>query len=169
MLGLLDRPSFPLAFAALLHALPADVVQGICRRLRLSNDETDRTTWLVQHQDRLRDAPTQSLAQLKRLLAHPLRNELLTLFRVKLLAEEADLHPVLFCEEFLAKTPPAELDPPVLMSGNDLIRQGLKPGPQFKVLLEQIRDAQLNLQIATAGEALALARRLQDGAGAGTS
>ncbi len=162
MLALLESPSFPLAFAMLLHALPVETVRDIGRRLRLSNEEIDRTAWLVALQDALRAAPKMTLAQLKRLLSHPHRDELLALLRTKLLAEEADLHPVLFCEEFLAATPPEVLNPPPLISGNDLIRQGLKPGPTFKLLLEQIRDAQLNGEITTAAEALALARRLQD-------
>ncbi len=168
MLALLDGPSFPLAFAALLHELSVEVVRDIGRRLRLSNDELDRTAWLIAQQDVLRSAPAMTLASLKRLLAHPHRDELLTLLRVKLLAEEADLHPVLFCEEFLANTPPEVLDPPPLISGNDLIRQGLKPGPRFKLLLEEIRDSQLNGEITTAEEALTLARRLQESPGADT-
>ncbi len=162
MLSLLDTPSFPLAFATLLHTLPPTTVHDIGRRLRLSNEEIERTTRLVTHQDALRAAPAMTLAPLKRQLAHPQAYELLTLLRVKLLAEETDLHPVLFCEEFLAATPPEVLDPPPLISGNDLIRQGLKPGPRFKLLLDEIRDSQLNGEVTTAGEALALARRLQD-------
>lgn len=162
MLALLDNPSFPLAFAVLLHELPVETVHDIGRRLRLSNEEIERSTWLVAQQDELRAAPTMTLAQLKRRLAHPDRDELLALLRVKLLAEEADLHPVLFCEEFITATPPEVLNPPPLISGNDLIRQGLKPGPRFKLLLEEIRDAQLNGEITTAAEALALAQRLQE-------
>ena len=168
MLALLDAPSFPLAFAALLHTLPFDSVHDIGRRLRLSNEEIERSTWLVAYQDSLRRAPEMSLAQCKRWLAHPHCDELLALLRTKLIAEEADLHPVLFCEEFLASTPLETLNPPPLISGNDLIRQGLKPGPKFKLLLEEIRDAQLNGVIATAAEALVLARRLQDSPPTGT-
>jgi poly(A) polymerase len=168
MLSLLETPSFPLAFAALLQEVSPETVQNIGKRLRLSNEEIDRTAWLVSLQDALRSASTMTLAQLKRLLAHPHRDELLALLRVKLLAEEADLHPVLFCEEFLAATPPDVLNPPPLISGNDLIRQGLKPGPTFKLLLEEVRDAQLNGEITTAAEALALARRLQESSGADT-
>ncbi len=168
MLALFDAPSFPLAFSALLQALPVETVRDIGKRLRLSNEEIDRTTSLVAMQDTLRTAPTMSLAQLKRILAQPQRDELLALLRVKLLAEEADLHPVLFCEEFLAKTPPEVLNPPPLISGNDPIRQGLKPGPRFKLLLEDVRDAQLNGEIANAAEALALARRLQESPAADT-
>jgi poly(A) polymerase len=92
----------------------------------------------------LREADQLSLAKLKRLLAHPFRDDLLALTRATLLAEQADLHQVLFCERFLETTPREILDPPPLVTGNDLIELGLRPGPRFKQMLEEVRDAQLN-------------------------
>ena len=159
MLSLLEVPSFELAFSTLLHSLPAKpTVHDICRRLRLSNDETDRIVWLVAHQDDLADAPSQALARLKRTLAHPYRDDLIALLRVKRLAHAADLRPVLFCDEYLARTPPSVIDPPPLITGDDLKSLGLKPGPEFKTLLDAIRDAQLNGEIAAHEQALDLAR-----------
>ena len=70
-LRLLQDPSFELAFAVLL--LGVSNVEAICRRLKLSNDELDKTAWLVRQQDALREPDKLSLAQLKRLLAHPFR------------------------------------------------------------------------------------------------
>jgi poly(A) polymerase len=160
-ISLLSEPSFELALAALLGTLPAmPAVNAICRRLRLSNDETERIVWLVAHRDELRDAPQMSTAQLKRLFAHPGAVELLSLLRATLLAEEAELHPVLFCDEFLGRTPASELNPPPLLTGDDLIRLGWKPGPKFGQVLESVRDAQLNGEIATREAAIALARQL---------
>ena len=65
-----------------------------------------------------------------------------------------------FCRERLA-WPPEQLNPPPLVDGGDLIRHGLKPGPQFSDLLEQVRDAQLNGEIHTRDEALASVDRLR--------
>ena len=141
-LRLLQGPSFELAFAVLLRDVTN--VVAICRRLKLSNEELEKTAWLVQQQDALSEPEKLSLAQLKRLLAHPFRDDLLALMRATLLATSADLRPVLFCEKFLATTPPEVLNPPPLVTGNDLIALGLKPGPRFKQLLDQVRDAQLN-------------------------
>lgn len=144
-LRILQEPSFELAFAMLLRDVPN--VEAICRRLKLSNDELERIAWLVRQQDALRDPDKLSLAQLKRLLAHPFRDDLLALMRATLFAEHADLHPVLFCEQFLEATPPEVLNPPPLVTGNDLIALSLKPGPQFKQLLDEARDAQLNGEV----------------------
>ena len=152
-LRLLQEPSFELAFAVLL--LGVSNVEAICRRLKLSNNELDKTAWLVRQQDALREPDKLSLAQLKRLLAHPFRDDLLALTRATLLAKNAGLHPVLFCEQFLETTPPKVLNPPPLVTGEDLIALGLKPGPRFKQLLEDARDAQLNGEITTREAALA--------------
>lgn len=161
MLALLEQPSFELALAALLHSQPAKpITYDICRRLKLSNEETDRVTWLVAHQDDLLDAPVQSLARLKRALAHPFRDDLISLLRVKLLAADADLRPVMFCEEYLSRTPQSVIDPPPLITGDVLKTLGMNPGPAFKSLLETIRDAQLNDEIVSPEQAISLARTL---------
>jgi poly(A) polymerase len=55
---------------------------------------------------------------------------------------------------FLAETPPDEVHPARLLTGDDLIRLGLRPGPQFKEILETAEDAQLDGKIATHEEAL---------------
>jgi poly(A) polymerase len=163
-LELLSEPSFELAAAFLLQCLLASpTVASIGRRLRLSNDESERITWLIAHQDDLRGAPNMPAARLKRLFAHPGGVELLTMFRTKLLAEEAELHPALFCDEFLASTPPDELNPPPLLTGDDLIALGWTPGPRFREILETVRDAQLNGEVTTTEAARDHAQRLAKG------
>ncbi len=152
-LRLLQKPSFELAFAVLL--LGVANIEAICRRLQLSNDELEKTAWLVRHQDALRAADQLRLAPLKRLLAHPHHDDLLALTRATLLAANADLHPVLFCERYLETTPPAEINPPPLVTGNDLIALGFPAGPEFKRLLDELRDAQLNGEITSREAALA--------------
>lgn len=151
-LRLLQEPSFELAFAVLL--LGVSNVEAICRRLKLSNDELERTAWLVRQQEALREADKLSLAKLKRLLAHPFRDDLLALTRATLLAEQGDLHQVLFCQRFVETTPPEILNPPPLVTGNDLIELGLRPGPRFKQLLEEVRDMQLNGELTDRAAAL---------------
>jgi hypothetical protein len=65
-----------------------------------------------------------------------------------------------FCRERLA-WPMERLNPAPLLSGADLIAQGLAPGPTFAELLEQVRDAQLIGEVRTRDEALALVDRLR--------
>ena len=65
-----------------------------------------------------------------------------------------------FCEERLRQWTEADLDPEPLVTGDELIRLGLEPGPKFKLLLDAVREAQLEGTIKTREEALELVKRL---------
>lgn len=164
MLQLLQDPSFELAMAVLWFVVPffqPDTdIDELGRRLRMSNDEIERIVWLIEHQSVLDDAPHLPLCRLKRLLAYPLVGDLLKLMRVDRITSDRNLRPVIFCEEYLRTIPLEVINPPPLITGADLIALGLKPGPKFKEILETIRDAQLNGEIQTREEALALLKRL---------
>ena len=196
MLQLLQQPDFELAAAALLHGVLLHGVllngaAGSCdeyglaahelesraahavtlaatvgRRLKLSNQETERIGWLLAHEYDLAEAPRLPPARLKRLFANPLSRDLLALVRGETLARNADMQAVVFCEEFLRNTPFEELNPAPLITGADLIADGLKPGVRFRELLETVRDAQLNGEINTRDEALALVAKLLSDGGA---
>lgn len=178
MLQLLQQPSFGLACAVLLsgivpsesHTAPpieSDVdtsatAARICRRLRMSNNETDHITWLLAHRHALDEAPQLPLSRLKRLIVQPGFRDLLALVRVERLARNLDLQSVIFVEEYVRRTPAEEIDPPELLGGHDLIALGLSPGPEFREILKAVRDAQLNGDISSKAEAIALAERMQD-------
>jgi len=49
------------------------------------------------------------------------------------------------------------------LTGNDLINLGLKPGPQFKSILDQIRTARLDGLIETKAEELNLVKAIVAG------
>jgi poly(A) polymerase len=157
-LELLEAPSFEIAMTVLLLPIVVPpLVELICRRLKLSNDESDRITWLVTHRSDLDNAPVLSMATLKRILSHPYCDDLLKLQQAERRAKSESLEPYEFCREFLARTPYDVINPVPLVTGDDLIAMGLKPGPRFKCVLEIIRDAQLNLELKTRDEALAMA------------
>ncbi len=163
VLDLLRDPSFPLAFGALLHHLQSNEADAICRRLRLSNDERHRITWLVQNHEYLRDAASLRVSKLKTILSHSGIRDLLELHRADAEAVGRSTEHVAFCERMLEQWSEAELNPPPLITGNDLIRMGLKPGPRFRALLEKVREAQLEGELKTHAEATQLVRRLLKG------
>ncbi len=155
----LKSPSFELAAAALLKPLAEkSVVNTICRRLKLSNDETDRIVWLVEHQCDLDGAPHLSLAALKRRLAHPYHDDLIQLQLADRKATSSSLEPIEFCVNFLANNAPNIIDPLPYVTGDDLIALGLRPGPRFRSVLDTVRDAQLNLELTSREEALKMAK-----------
>lgn len=143
---------FPLTFAILL--LDVEHVHELCQRLKLSNEERVHIVWLVEHKAALNSASELPLCDLKRLLIHPGIRDLLELHRVLAQAEGQDIEHVEFCEQRLREWTVDDLNPEPLITGHDLMELGLTPGPQFKQLLTQVRDAQLNEEISTKVEAL---------------
>ena len=168
-LQLLGTAGFPLALAALFAAVAdaeagdrsdAALFEAAGKRLRLSNREITAATWLLTHRDSLRDAGTQSLAQLKRTLAQPLAGALLQFDRADRQSRDLSPDDADYCAAFVKRHSPDDIDPAPLLTGRVLIAAGHAPGPKFKDVLEAVRDAQLNLEISTPEEAATLAERL---------
>lgn len=167
-------PSFPLAFAALLHAIGKRRAQGqtldgdvsgrmaavIGQRLKLSNAERERVEWLVQKHQYLRDAKQMRPSQLKTILAHPGVHELLALHRADALAAGSSTEHVDYCEQLLKEWTADDLNPSPLLTGDDLIQHGLKPGPSFKRLLDTVREAQLDGAVTSKEQAWELVDRI---------
>jgi poly(A) polymerase len=64
-----------------------------------------------------------------------------------------------FMRRFLAETPPDEVRPARLLTGDDLIGMGFRPGPEFKEILAAGEDAQLEGVIHTHDDALLWLRK----------
>jgi tRNA nucleotidyltransferase/poly(A) polymerase len=158
LLAELRQPTFPAAFAALLLELGGPGIE-IGRRLRYTNKEIDRANWLCWNVQMMVNARNMPWPTLQRVLTHAGATELVALHEAK---HGPDDPALAFCRERLA-WPTERLNPKPLVDGADLIQHGLPPGPQFSSLLEQVRDAQLNEEIRTQEEALALVDRLRTG------
>ena len=150
------RVSFPLAFATILHPVRG-AAPGICERLRLSNVEKDRVGWLLASEQMLRDADALQPSKLYPLLAHPGSQELIQLHNAWRGTYETLRH----CVTLLATKSPEELNPPPLLTGNDLQTLGLKPGPRFKLILDAVRAGQLDGQLRSSEEAATFAKNWQ--------
>ncbi|MHC4180976.1 MAG: CCA tRNA nucleotidyltransferase [Planctomycetota bacterium] len=159
VLDRLSRPGFPLAMGALLHELvdPAGA-RRICRRWRLSNKETARGVWLVGHRSALADARSMPWSQLQPILISEGIEDLLALHE----AASPGSGEVAYCRSLLEQ-PREALDPPPLLTGDDLLAHGVPSGPKYRTLLRRARDAQLDGEIHTNEEALALVDRLLQG------
>jgi poly(A) polymerase len=145
-----------LCFAALLHQLAKKVVLEICHRFRLSNEERDRIVWLTSHHQQLQSPDTLKRSQLFPILVHPGIGELLALHSALALAiGQPDGH-VGYCLDILRNIPFATLNPEPLITGETLKDRGLEPGPRFKTILDNVRNAQLDQEITSPAEALAL-------------
>ena len=153
----LQDPSLTLAWATLFQAVdPPERARIAARRLKFTNLETQRSQWLLQHLPQVRQATTTPWPSLQRTLIHAGRDELLQLLHA---IDGARCPAAEFCAAKIV-LPPGEINPPPLLDGAALIAHGLPPGPRFAVLLDQVRDAQLEGEVATPAEALALVDRL---------
>lgn len=169
------EPTFPLAFAALVHDVGKPGSKGLqdgrvtfhnheiigkriatrmCLDLKLSNAERDRIAWLVEFHQYLGQARELREAKLKRILATPGIEELLALHRADALATDGDASQVDYCEWYLHEQPTGPICPPPLLTGHDLQRHGLNPGPRFKEILEMVREAQLERVVTSKRDAL---------------
>jgi poly(A) polymerase len=134
-------------------AVGAKMAEEICRRLRFSNEDTAQIVALVANHLRFKDVPQMKPSTLKRFVRLDRFEEHLELHRLDCVSSHGHLDNYNFMRRFLAETPPAEVRPPRLLTGDDLIRMGYQPGPDFRDILDRIEEAQLDGRIRTAQEA----------------
>ena len=131
----------------------------ICRRFRLSNEDTEQVLSLVANHMRFADVTRMKESTLKRFFRLPKFEEQLELHRLDCVSSHRDLTLYEFAKEKFHSLPQEQIRPAPLITGADLIAAGYKPGPMFKELLTAVEDAQLEGSISTKEEALKLVRQ----------
>jgi len=129
------------------------IAEAICRRLRFSNDDTEQIAALVANHLRFKDVGQMRLSTLKRFVRLNRFEEHLELHRLDCLSSHRNLEAYEFVRRFLAETPPEQVRPPRLLTGDDLVGMGFLPGPSFKEILDAVEEAQLNGKLRTHEEA----------------
>ena len=177
MLGMLPaEASLPLVFSVLFHdvakpstsmvdeagrirfnghdRIGAEMTEAIMERLRFSRAEIDAAVEAVRQHMVFKDVPNMRVAKLKRFMARPTFEDELELHRV----DCASSHAMLDNYEFLLKKKEEfanePIIPPPLVSGDDLIAIGMKPGPKFGEILEAVETRQLEGALKNREEAL---------------
>ncbi len=133
----------------------AEMAEAILRRLKFPNKQTEAIVEAVRHHMQFKDVKQMRKATLRRLLMRetfPLEMEL---HRLDCLGSFGDLeHYNFLLEEAEALKQQPAIRPP-LLTGNDLIKLGLKPGKELGALLAEIREQQLSDELKTPREAKA--------------
>ncbi|HSA92443.1 MAG TPA: CCA tRNA nucleotidyltransferase [Terriglobales bacterium] len=135
------------------------MAEEICGRFRLSNDQTEQVCALVANHLRFIDVPRMKESTLKRFLRLPRFDEHLELHRLDCLASHGDLSVYELVKQKLASTPPEQIRPAPLLTGDDLIAAGYAPSPRFKEILRAVEDAQLEGTLTGKPQALEFVRR----------
>ena len=136
------------------------MAERICREFRFSNDDTEQIGLLVANHMRFIDVRQMRQATLKRFARLPRFEDHLELHRLDCLSSHGSLEAYDFVQQFLANTPPEQVRPPRLVTGNDLKDMGISPGPRFKEILLAVEEAQLDGQFSDRQAALEFARSI---------
>ncbi len=158
-LGLMKpSPDPDYAFAVLLHECAPDDVRAAAVRLRLSNREIAHIDALVRGQAGFSEVSRLPAAVLKRFLRQRRFEDHLELYRVHTAAAAGPMDAYEYVNERWAVWTVEDLSPRPLISGEDLISLGLRPGPSFTRILTAVEDEQLEDRLSDRESALAFVR-----------
>jgi poly(A) polymerase len=129
------------------------MAEAVCRRLRFSNEDTEQILALVNNHMRFKDVESMRAATLKRFVRLPRFDEHLALHRLDCLSSHRNLNSYQRVQRFIAETPPEQVRPERLLTGDDLRNMGFRPGPVFSQILRNLEDAQLEGQVKTREQA----------------
>lgn len=145
----------------------AEIANEILRDLKFSNKEREAIVWIIENHMRVKHAHELKLSKFKRLIAHKQFNNLMVVSRAD---SESSICKTSWCNKVMKRArkivngalidfTDAISSKSKFVSGLDLIRLGLKPGPNFKIILDKVLEAELNEEIKTKEEAIELVKK----------
>ncbi len=129
------------------------MAEAICKRLRFSNEDTGQILALVDNHMKFAAVEEMRTSTLKKFVRLPHFEEHLALHRLDCLSSHRHLDSYEFVRRFLEVTPPEQVRPERLLTGDDLQAMGFRPGPLFAQILRALEDGQLEARISTRQEA----------------
>ncbi len=129
------------------------MAEAICERFRFSNEDTEQILALVDNHMKFGAVEEMRASTLKKFVRLPRFEEHLALHRLDCLSSHRNLDSYEFVQRFLEVTPPEQVRPERLLTGDDLQEMGFKPGPLFSQILQALEESQLEGQIRTREEA----------------
>jgi tRNA nucleotidyltransferase/poly(A) polymerase len=150
--------SFPLALACLLGAAHGeDVVQSalqrITQRWKLSNEEVRLVDAALKHWRIVAEAHKLRWSKVQPLLIDRDAATIVQFASAVVTADDMDQAGVQLAREALTWSA-VRLDPPALLTGDDLQELGVPVGPHYRQILQTIRDGQLDGEIRTREQAI---------------
>jgi poly(A) polymerase len=137
----------------------AALAERILQRLRFPKKQTDEIVACVRQHMQFKDVKQMRKATLRRLLLRETFPLELELHRLDCLGSHGDLEHYEFLVQQAAELEKQPAIRPPLLTGNDLIALGVKPGPAMGALLAEIREKQLQDELKTPRQARAWARK----------
>ena len=159
----LDEPDLSTALAAIFETAGDERLRHAAHKLRLSNREVKLACWLVDAVATLGNATAEELAarpwsQVQPLLAHDDAFLLADLLRARADCGRGNPEAAAWVTG-QASRPKAELDPPPLVTGSDLMAAGIPEGRAVGAALAALRAKQLDGEITSREAAIEWVRR----------
>ena len=132
---------------------------GILNRLRFPRKQIDEIAACVRNHMQFKDVKQMRKATLRRLLLRPTLPLELELHRLDCLGSHGDLSHYDFLLEQAEELKKKPAIRPPLLTGDDLIELGMKPGPAMGALLAEVREKQLADELKTRREAKAWVKK----------
>ena len=136
----------------------ADMAAAILGRLRFPRKEIERVVKAVRYHMQFKDARQMRKSTLRRLLLRPTFPLELELHRLDCLGSHGRLDVYDFLVDQAGELEKQPRIRPPLLTGDDLIALGMKPGPALGALLAEIREKQLQDELTTKAQARKWAR-----------
>jgi poly(A) polymerase len=141
-------------------ALGAQMTETILRRLRYPNQVIADAVSMVARHMQFMNVQKMRVAKLKRFMAEPTFDREMELHRVDCASSNGFTDNYEFLQAREAEFAAEPLIPPPLVTGKDLIKLGLQPGPRFKEILEAVQNEQLEGRILEREDAMVFLKRL---------
>ena len=143
----------------------ADLAEKILQRLRFPKKQTEEIVACVRHHMQFKDVKQMRKATLRRLLLRETFPLELELHRLDCLGSSGDLEHFNFLVEQAEELKKQPAIRPPLLTGNDLIKLGMRPGKALGALLAEIREKQLADELKTPREAKAWSKKVLEHGG----
>jgi poly(A) polymerase len=130
------------------------IAKQVLGQLRFSNDDTEQILSLVEHHMKFKDVGRMRPATLKRFVRLPRFEEHLALHRLDCLSSHRNLEAYEFVTDFIRTTPAEMVRPAKLVTGEDVLALGYKPGPVVGRILAAVEEAQLNGELGSREQAI---------------
>jgi poly(A) polymerase len=126
----------------------------ILARMKFSNDFIDKVSGMVGNHMKFLQFKNMKTSTLKRFISIPYFEEHLALHRADCAASGKGLDHYNFVLKKIKSIPEGEINPSKILNGKDLLELGLERGPMFGVILNDVRDRQLEGELKTRQESL---------------
>ena len=136
-------------------SLGAEMASQILTRLKYPNAVIRDVAHMVSRHMQFMNVQQMRKAKLKRFMSEPTFSHEMELHRVDCASSNGFTDNYVFLNQKAGEFASEPLIPKPLLTGKDLIARGLKPGPRFKEILNEIQTEQLAHRLPTRDEALA--------------